>query len=102
MQGYVFGLINHTHPATAQLFYDAIVRDGLADQLGRLVLWRAHIMGQAQASQCIAKRGSPAFDATRSHSLLRSNAERGTFILCGTRNRDGSIFSRLYRGGRAI
>jgi hypothetical protein len=62
---------------------------------------RAHIMGQAQESQCIAKRSSPAFDATRFHPLWRSNAERGTFILCGTRNRDGRIFSRLYmrKGG---
>ena len=27
----VFSLVNHAHPATAQLVHDAIVRDGLAD-----------------------------------------------------------------------
>ena len=27
----VFGLVHHTHPATAQLLDDAVVRDGLSD-----------------------------------------------------------------------
>ena len=27
----VFGLVDHTHPAAAELFDDAVVRDGLAD-----------------------------------------------------------------------
>ncbi len=27
----VFGLVNHTHAATTQLFNNAVVRDGLAD-----------------------------------------------------------------------
>jgi len=31
----VFGLVDHTHAATAQLLDDAIVRDGLADQMKR-------------------------------------------------------------------
>jgi hypothetical protein len=28
---YVLSLVNHTHPAAAEFFDDAIVRDGLAD-----------------------------------------------------------------------
>ncbi len=32
MESRVFGLVDHTHPAAAQLLDDAIVRDGLADQ----------------------------------------------------------------------
>ncbi len=34
MQLYVLGFINHTHPAAAQLLHDAVVRDGLANDLG--------------------------------------------------------------------
>ena len=87
---------------TPELLDNAVVRDGLADHLGRLVLWRAHIMGQAQASQCIAKRGSPAFDATRFHPSAAqmpreapsSPAEPVTAV-----SGNGRIFSRLYRGG---
>jgi hypothetical protein len=30
-----FGLVNHTHSATAQLLDDAAVRDALADQLAQ-------------------------------------------------------------------
>ena len=30
----VFGLVDHTHPATAELLYNTVMRDGLADQLG--------------------------------------------------------------------
>src|SRR5580692_2470018 len=31
VQLYVLGFVDHTHPATAELLDDAIVRDGLAD-----------------------------------------------------------------------
>ena len=31
MEGYVLGLVDDTHPTAAQLLYDAVVRDGLAD-----------------------------------------------------------------------
>ena len=31
VQCQVFGFVHHTHPAAAELFEDAIVRDGLAD-----------------------------------------------------------------------
>jgi hypothetical protein len=34
----VLGFVDHTHAATAQLLDDAIVRDGLADELG----WSDH------------------------------------------------------------
>ena len=36
----VLGLVNHTHPAAAQLLNDAVVRDGLADELGRRAHWQ--------------------------------------------------------------
>jgi hypothetical protein len=32
MEPYVLSLVDNTHAAAAQLFYDAVVRDGLADQ----------------------------------------------------------------------
>jgi hypothetical protein len=32
VQLHILGLIDHTHPAAAQLLHDAVVRDGLADQ----------------------------------------------------------------------
>jgi len=35
MQTCVFGLVHHTHPAPAQSFEDAVVRDGLTDQRKR-------------------------------------------------------------------
>jgi len=31
---YVFSLINHTHPAAAQLLHNAVMRNGLADHEG--------------------------------------------------------------------
>ncbi len=31
MQPCVLGLVNHTHPAAAQLFDDAVMRDSLVD-----------------------------------------------------------------------
>ena len=33
VQGYVFGLINNAHAATAQLLDDSVVRDGLTDHV---------------------------------------------------------------------
>ena len=36
MQQRVFGLVDNTHPATAELLNDAVVRDGLADHLNPL------------------------------------------------------------------
>src|SRR5215470_1046677 len=37
---HILGLIHNTHPATAELLDDAIVRDGLTDQLGGCAHWR--------------------------------------------------------------
>jgi hypothetical protein len=37
----IFGLVNHAHPAAAQLFDDAVVRNGLADHGGALKTLRA-------------------------------------------------------------
>ena len=34
VEGYVLGLVDHTHPAATQLLDDAVVRDGLADHSG--------------------------------------------------------------------
>jgi hypothetical protein len=34
----IFGFIHYTHPSTAQLLDDAVMRDGLADELG----WSDH------------------------------------------------------------
>jgi len=31
VQGYIFSLVHHAHPAATQLVDDAVVRDGLAD-----------------------------------------------------------------------
>ena len=31
----ILSLVNHFHPAATELFDDAVVRDGLADQFGR-------------------------------------------------------------------
>jgi hypothetical protein len=39
-EGSVLSFIDHAHPATAELFDDAVVRDGLADELGRGTHWR--------------------------------------------------------------
>src|SRR5215471_2764494 len=47
----VLGLVDHTHPAAAEFFEDAVMRDGLADE--RLGLWHlARILGcRSEASQ---------------------------------------------------
>ena len=34
-QLYVLSLVDHAHPAAAELFYNAVVRDGLADHWER-------------------------------------------------------------------
>jgi hypothetical protein len=40
VQLYVLGLVNHTHPATAEFLDDAVMRDGLADQWSRILRLR--------------------------------------------------------------
>jgi hypothetical protein len=40
MEPGILGLVNHTHPATTQFLDDAVVRDGLADELGRRAHWQ--------------------------------------------------------------
>ena len=40
MQRSVLSLVHHTHPPTAQLLDDPVVRDGLADELGGCSHWR--------------------------------------------------------------
>src|SRR5208282_3445231 len=40
-QGYVFGLIHHTHAAAAQLAQHAVVRNGLADHASLMLLCRS-------------------------------------------------------------
>jgi hypothetical protein len=47
----VFRLVNHTHPATAQLLDDAVVRDGLTDQLKRTFTLGRNLRVDAPASQ---------------------------------------------------
>jgi hypothetical protein len=42
---YVLGLVHHTHPAAAEFFDDAIVRNGLADHL------QSNAMAEKSASQ---------------------------------------------------
>ena len=46
----VFGLIDHTHAAAAELFDDAVVRDGLADHVQ--ILWREAM--QVNESRAVA------------------------------------------------
>jgi len=40
VQSSALSLLDHTHPADAQLLDDAVVRDGLADKLSRGGHWR--------------------------------------------------------------
>jgi hypothetical protein len=42
-KGRVFGLVDNTHPAAAQLFNDAVARDGLADH------WKTPAFGWLQS-----------------------------------------------------
>ena len=46
----VLGLVDDTHPATAQLLDDAVVRDGLADHDARM-LWRNAIGKSMKAEE---------------------------------------------------
>jgi hypothetical protein len=50
MQPQVLGLINDPHTPAAQLLDDAVMRDGLADELGRGSHWRES-MTQSLAGQ---------------------------------------------------
>jgi hypothetical protein len=52
----VFGLVDHTHPATADFFDDAVVGDGSTNQ-GRGVLHFAHILGCARRQVNESKQG---------------------------------------------
>src|SRR5712692_4176560 len=46
----VFGLVDHAHTAAAELFDDAVVRDGLADQCCRAML--GGMRGQVNECRC--------------------------------------------------
>jgi len=54
VQPRVFRFVHHTHPATAQLLYDPVMRDGLADQLPNM-LWRE----QGQVNEGVDVGGLP-------------------------------------------
>ena len=41
----VLGLVHHSHATTAQLFEDAVVGDGLADELGECGHWLGMLSG---------------------------------------------------------
>ncbi|PYV74012.1 MAG: hypothetical protein DMG97_09805 [Acidobacteria bacterium] len=56
MQADVLGLVNHTHPATAELLDDAVMRDGLADHADAML-------------------GAPQWEVNESNGLFR-NPER--------------------------
>jgi hypothetical protein len=40
---YIFSLIDHTHTASAQLLDDAVVRNGLADHTGPIILGQSRL-----------------------------------------------------------
>src|SRR5438445_9484696 len=72
MQPSVLGLVNHTHAPAAQLFDDAVVRDGLTNhRSGVLSLSDEHGRPTRTASQT-KKSAVPTWD--RSHSLNPSYA----------------------------
>src|SRR5947207_2882916 len=51
-EGDIFGLVNDTHPATAEFLDDAVVRDGLADHLKwTSSVWTEHVRSRPGASQ---------------------------------------------------
>ena len=68
----VLGFVDHTHAATANLFDDAVVRDGLADQGEGLVFERIHLTDPAAASQRIEGDGR-----LRSAAVLWLDGARG-------------------------
>ena len=53
MEPGVFGLVDHTHPAAAQPFDDAVMRDGLAEHwtTGERSPWAAMLSAQCPPSQ---------------------------------------------------
>jgi hypothetical protein len=51
VEGYVLGLVDHTHAATAQLLDDAVVRDGLVDHERGMELWKCNIKDAKKSSQ---------------------------------------------------
>ena len=66
MEASVLGLVNHTHPAAAELLDDAVVRDGLADHCG-------NAMACGQVSQCTGS-----LPERRKESLRKSGHRKGT------------------------
>ena len=48
----ILGPVDHTHPATAQLLDDAVVRDGLTDHADRSVPGATMLGAIQRASQC--------------------------------------------------
>jgi hypothetical protein len=53
-QGYIFSLVNHTHPAPAELLDDAIMRNGLTDQTGNSSLRGSNLRSVAYPSSIAA------------------------------------------------
>ncbi len=51
VQFYVFGFVDHTHASAAEFLDDAVVRDGLADQMGAVRALRDHDRGPSCARQ---------------------------------------------------
>jgi len=45
----VLGLVDHTHPSTAQLLDDAVVRDGLTDHWSRILRLRNGQVNESRA-----------------------------------------------------
>ena len=85
MQPRVLSLVNHTHAATPQPLQDAVMRDGLANHLGRLALWRDHIRGQAAGSQSIAGLVSKRHAIDSQEVLADQSTPRGHECLVNVR-----------------
>src|SRR5271154_7028337 len=60
---YVFGFVDHTHPAAAEFLDDAIVRDGLADHVWPIMLGPSSLADRG--------RSSPRGDHIRSRTAAR-------------------------------
>ena len=77
MKSGVFGLVNNTHPAAAQLLNDAVVRDGLADQMKRTSPSGRNLRVDAPASQRLriaysdARQRNLCHETTQSTGVLR-------------------------------